>query len=102
MDLAMGEELEKVHQLLEFCLDVSERYCLAQVEQGAHATSIGDSPSGPDVISPAYYREFAYPYVEELISQIKENEISSWLTISAATPRRSLMIWFDLVRISLR
>ena len=66
LDLALGEELEKVHQLLEFCLDVSERYCLAQIEQGAHATSIGDSPSGPDLISPKYYREFAYPYVEKL------------------------------------
>lgn len=75
LDLALGEELDKVHQLLEFCLDVSERYCVAQIEQGAHATSIGDSPSGPDVISPAYYREFAYPYVEKLIRRLKAREI---------------------------
>lgn len=75
MDLALGEELDKVHQLLEFCLDVSERYCLAQIEQGAHATSIGDSPSGPDVISPAYYREFAYPYVEKLFRRLKRRDI---------------------------
>jgi MtaA/CmuA family methyltransferase len=75
LDLALGEELDKVHQLLEFCLDVSERYCLAQIEQGAHATSIGDSPSGPDMISPAYYREFAYPYVEKLIQRLKKRDI---------------------------
>jgi len=75
LDLAMGEELDKVHQLLEFCLDVSERYCLAQIEQGAHATSIGDSPSGPDVISPEYYREFAYPYVEKLAQRLKKRDI---------------------------
>ncbi|TFG49529.1 MAG: hypothetical protein E4H33_02080, partial [Anaerolineales bacterium] len=60
LDLAMGEELDKVHQLLEFCTQVSERYALAQIEQGAHATSFGESPSGPDLISPKYYREFAY------------------------------------------
>jgi uroporphyrinogen decarboxylase len=75
LDLAMGEELDKVHQLLEFCLEVSERYCLAQIEQGAHATSIGDSPSGPDVISPEYYREFAYPYVEKLAQRLKKRDI---------------------------
>ncbi len=75
LDLALGEELDKVHQLLEFCLDVSERYCLAQIEQGAHATSIGDSPSGPDLISPKYYREFAYPYVEKLAQRLKKRDI---------------------------
>lgn len=48
LDLALGKELDKVHQLLEFCLKVCEQYALAQIEQGAHATSIGDSPSGPD------------------------------------------------------
>lgn len=76
LDLALGEELDKVHQLLEFCLDVSERYCLAQIEQGAHATSIGDSPSGPDVISPDYYRQFAYPYVEKLAKRLKEKDVT--------------------------
>jgi MtaA/CmuA family methyltransferase len=75
LDLAMGEELEKAHQLLEFCLKVCERYALAQMEQGAHATSIGDSPSGPDMISPQYYREFAYPYVEKLAKKLKQKDI---------------------------
>ncbi len=75
LDLALGEELDKVHQLLEFCLDVSERFCLAQIEQGAHATSIGDSPSGPDMISPKYYREFAYPYIEKLAQRLKKRDI---------------------------
>jgi uroporphyrinogen decarboxylase len=76
LDLALGEELDKVHQLLEFCLEVSERYCLAQIEQGAHATSIGDSPSGPDVISPEYYRQFAYPYVEKLAKRLKARDVT--------------------------
>ena len=75
MDLALGRELDKVHQLLEFCLKVCERYALAQIEQGAHATSIGDSPSGPDVISPEYYREFAYPYVKRLAKSLRDKDI---------------------------
>lgn len=75
LDLALGKKLDKIHQLLDFCRSVSERYVIAQIEQGAHATSIGDSPSGPDVISPKYYREFAYPYVKDLVSNIKKKDI---------------------------
>jgi len=75
LDIAMGEQLEKVHQLLDFCRQVTERYALAQIEQGAHATSIGDSPSGPDVISPNDYRTFAYPYVKQLAANLKKKNI---------------------------
>jgi len=75
LDLAMGDKLDKVHRLLDFCRQVSERYAMAQIEQGAHATSIGDSPSGPDLISPQYYREFAYPYVKTLVSNLKKKDI---------------------------
>ena len=75
LDLALGKKLDKIHQLLDFCRSVSERYVIAQIEQGAHATSIGDSPSGPDVISPKYYREFAYPYVKDLVNNIKKKDI---------------------------
>ena len=75
MDIALGEQLDKVHQLLDFCRQVTERYAFAQIEQGAHATSIGDSPSGPDVISPNYYRTFAYPYVQQLAASLKKKDI---------------------------
>jgi uroporphyrinogen decarboxylase len=75
LDIAIREELDKVHQLLEFCTKVSERYALAQIEQGAHATSFGDSPSGPDLISPADYREFAYPYMKKLGQSLQEKDI---------------------------
>lgn len=75
LDLALGKKLDKIHQLLDFCRSVSERYIMAQIDQGAHATSIGDSPSGPDVISPKYYREFAYPYVKKLVSNVKKKNI---------------------------
>jgi uroporphyrinogen decarboxylase len=76
LDLALGKNLEKIHQLLDFCRKASELYVVAQIEQGAHATSIGDSPSGPDVISPQYYRDYAYPYVKKLVSNIKKKDIT--------------------------
>ena len=71
MDLALGEKPEQIHKLLDFCRRVSFRYALAQIEQGAHCTSIGDSPSGPDLISPEYYRRYAYPHVKQLVKDLK-------------------------------
>lgn len=93
LDLALGEQLDKVHQLLDFCRQVSERYALAQIEQGAHATSIGDSPSGPDMISPKYYREFAYPYVQKLAATLnKKNILLAYHICGNATPIMAEMV----------
>lgn len=71
VDLALGAEPEKIHRLLDYCRQVVYRYMLAQIEQGAHCTSIGDSPSGPDVISPRFYRQYAYPHVKRLVDDLK-------------------------------
>jgi uroporphyrinogen decarboxylase len=71
LDLMDEGQTEKVNRLLDFCRQVSLRYCLAQIEQGAHATSIGESPSGPDLISPKLYRKFAYPHVKRLVDDLK-------------------------------
>lgn len=75
MDLALGEQPDKIHQLLDYCRQVVERYALAQIEQGAHCTSIGDSPSGPDVVSPVYYRKYAHPYVKQLVANLARKKI---------------------------
>jgi uroporphyrinogen decarboxylase len=71
MDLALGEQPEKIHQLLDFCREVCMRYALAQVEQGAHCTSVGESSSGPDVIAPAMYRAYAQKYGKKLAYDLK-------------------------------
>ena len=36
-------------------------------EGGAHVTSNGDSPAGPDMISPDMYRTFALPYEQQVV-----------------------------------
>jgi uroporphyrinogen decarboxylase len=94
LDLALGEQEEQIHQLLEFCLEASRRYCLAQIEMGAHATSIGDSPSGPDLLSPRDYRKYAWPYVKRLVDALHEKDvILSYHICGDATP-----IVTDMVR----
>ncbi|MBE9473554.1 MAG: uroporphyrinogen decarboxylase family protein [Chloroflexi bacterium] len=87
MDLAMGKQLEQIHKLLDYCRQAVYRYAMAQIEQGAHCTSIGDSPSGPDLISPKYYRKFAYPYVKQLVADLKaSNVMLSYHICGNATP----------------
>jgi uroporphyrinogen decarboxylase len=87
LDLAGGEELEKVHRLLDYCRQVVTRFALAQAEQGAHCTSIGDSPSGPDVLSPRFYRKFAWPYVRQMADELKSKGVLlSYHICGNATP----------------
>jgi len=73
---ASVEELKRrLHRLLEFSLEVTYRYAVAQMEQGAHMTSIGESLSGPDVCSPATYRQFEWAYAKRLVGRLKAQGI---------------------------
>jgi uroporphyrinogen decarboxylase len=93
LDIALNEQPEKIMRLLDFCCQVTTRYCLAQIEQGAHATSIGDSPSGPDVISPRAYRKYAQPFVTKLVHQLKSHNIRlAYHICGNATPIISEMV----------
>ena len=66
---------EKLHRLLAFSLEVVYRYALAQMEQGAQITSIGESLAGPDVCSPKMYKEFAWGYDKQLAERLHAKNI---------------------------
>lgn len=87
MDLITNNQPDKIHALLEFCRKASYIYACAQIEQGAHITSIGESPSGPDMLSPRHYRQFAWPYVQQLARELKAKGIRlSYHICGNATP----------------
>ena len=65
----------KLRQLLEFSLEVTTRYAYAQMEQGAHMTSIGESLSGPDMCSPKTYLGYEWSYAKRLVEQLKSKNI---------------------------
>ena len=69
------ETAAKLHRLLEFALEVTTRYAYAQIEQGAHATSIGESLSGPDVCSPRTYKMFEWAYAKKMVEQLRSDNI---------------------------
>ncbi len=74
LDIALNEQPELIHRLLDYCRETATRFAMAQLEAGAHATSIGESPSGPDVLSPRHYRQWAFPYQKQMIDDFKAED----------------------------
>ena len=60
-DLYLAEP-SKVQDLLEICTGITCQFIRLMGQTGAHMTSNGDSPAGPDMIAPELYRQFALPY----------------------------------------
>jgi MtaA/CmuA family methyltransferase len=73
--VAMGEQDELLHKLLDFCVRVNLRYAHALIESGGRSTSIGESFAGPDVLSPRHYRKYAFPHEVALTDELKADGI---------------------------
>jgi MtaA/CmuA family methyltransferase len=83
MDLIM--QPEKCHQLLKFCTIVVKDFIKLLADAGAHMISNGDSPAGPEMISPEQYIEFALPYEKEIVSYSHELGLPYMLHICGNT-----------------
>jgi uroporphyrinogen decarboxylase len=59
-----------LHALLDFCEEAFYRFASAQIEAGAAMTSMGESIAGPDVCSPAIYREIAFPHERSVTQRL--------------------------------
>ena len=66
IDLMMGEE-EHIKQLLEYCTDASSQFIRLMAQTGCDMVSNGDSPAGPDMISPEMYLQYAFPYEKRVV-----------------------------------
>ena len=64
MDLLVAQE--DAFQLLDYCLEACQQYMRLMAAEGVHMLSNGDSPAGPDMVSPEMYRTFALPYEKKL------------------------------------
>jgi MtaA/CmuA family methyltransferase len=76
LQLILNEKPDQMRRLFDFSLETVYRYALAQIENGAHMTSVGESLSGPDVCSPQTYKEFEWAYAKRLVEQLQEKDIS--------------------------
>ncbi len=61
MDLYIADP-SQVTELLEYCTDITCQFIRLMGQTGAHMVSNGDSPAGPEMISPEMYEQYAMPY----------------------------------------
>ena len=87
LDLANPDRHELVHKLLEYSTGVTLQFIQLMSETGAHMTSNGDSVAGPELISPAMFREFALPYEKKIVDRSHALGLPYFLHICGNTSR---------------
>lgn len=71
MDLMIKDEAT-IRHALEWATEAHIRFARAQLQVGAHATSMGDAYAGPNLISPALYRKFGFPYEKKVVDALQD------------------------------
>jgi uroporphyrinogen decarboxylase len=66
LDLMMGTD-EQLKILLEYCTDASAQFIKLMAQTGCDMVSNGDSPAGPEMISPEMYLQYAMPYEKRIV-----------------------------------
>ncbi len=87
MDLAEEPDNPDITRLLEICYQSHLAVHRAVAGAGAHFTSLGDSFSGPDVISPAMFEQFSRPFEERLVRDLAADDIFTVIHICGNTTR---------------
>ncbi len=68
LDLTGESNAPLIHRLLSYCADATKEFITLMAQTGVHLTSNGDSLAGPELISPAMYRTFAFPYEKDIVN----------------------------------
>jgi MtaA/CmuA family methyltransferase len=68
MDLATGD-VALVLRLLEYCAEATTQFVRLMGETGCDMVSNGDSPAGPELVSPRIYEKFALPFETAVVSR---------------------------------
>lgn len=71
MDLVLGDPKD-IRALLEWCTQACIIFAKAQKDAGAHATSMGDSSAGPNLISPSMYKQFAFEHEKKVVEEVQK------------------------------
>jgi uroporphyrinogen decarboxylase len=85
MDLCYPDRREMVFRLLDYCCDATCQFVSLMAETGCHMVSNGDSPAGPEMISPDMYEEFAFPYEQKVVGKAHEKGLTYTLHICGNT-----------------
>ena len=66
IDLMMTEE-NLIIELLDFCTDATSQFIGLMAQTGCDMVSNGDSPAGPEMISPEMYEQYALPFEKKIV-----------------------------------
>jgi MtaA/CmuA family methyltransferase len=58
------------HRVLEYVTDVLSLYAEALIAEGADVIALGDPTATGEILGPIHFRDFAVPYLNELIDRI--------------------------------
>lgn len=87
MEVAGGENDELVFELLDYCTDVTKQFLTMMATSGCHMLSNGDSPAGPDVLSPRLYTKYALPSEQKVAEHSHKLGVPYLLHICGKTDR---------------
>jgi uroporphyrinogen decarboxylase len=72
MDLMEEENAPRIDKLLQYCAEATKQFLSLMAQTGCHMLSNGDSPAGPDLISPEMYQRFALPWEKQIATYANE------------------------------
>jgi MtaA/CmuA family methyltransferase len=75
IDIALEEEPDLIHALLDYARRVATRYAFALMECGGHSTSIGEPLAGPDLLSPAHYKKYPWQHEKKMVDELKAHGV---------------------------
>ncbi|MGQ7868343.1 uroporphyrinogen decarboxylase family protein [Sunxiuqinia sp. sy24] len=84
LDMLMGEP-DMIQELLEYCADISCQFIRLMAQTGCDMVSNGDSPAGPEMISPEMYEMFAMPFEKRVVDVAHECKLPYTLHICGNT-----------------
>jgi len=71
MMLALFDDPDKVHRLLEWATTISIAWSVAQIRRGCDAIKVSSPWVGRQFLSPVHYREFVVPYERQLARAVR-------------------------------
>jgi uroporphyrinogen decarboxylase len=84
LDLIMGEP-ELVNELLEYCTGITCQFIRLMAQTGCDMVSNGDSPAGPEMVSPDMYGMFALPWEKVVVDEAHKCNLPYTLHICGNT-----------------
>lgn len=84
LDSMMGSD-EQLESLLEYCTDACSQFVKLMVQTGCDMISNGDSPAGPEMISPEMYLKLAMPYEKRIVDVAHDAGVAYTLHICGNT-----------------